>query len=331
MAQEKNLNHKNAPDLPHSTHLSRWYPASPRSIVVAYCCVQATAIFVWWLCLLTMPSLIFWFHPRDWPAEGLLAFAIPDGVLLMLGSVFCAWAVAKQQNYVSLAVWTLAGVGWYPTLYCLGVSCLTDEAWLATALMTAMAGMMTAMATILGTPTQTPATYRATRLKSSSAIFWTLLQVVIFWGTFLIILPKGLNEVEQKFLWQNLSFVGQGPISISLIGLASCLGLASGMAMARQGQGTPLPTASAPELVCTGPYRWIRNPMALAGIVQGLGVGIFLGSLSVIAYAILGGILWHVVVRPSEELELQSRFGDAYQDYRRKVGLWLPRIFRNSG
>jgi protein-S-isoprenylcysteine O-methyltransferase Ste14 len=197
--------------------------------------------------------------------------------------------------------------------------------------MTAMAGMMTAMATILGTPTQTPATYRATRLKSSSAIFWTLLQVVIFWGTFLIILPKGLNEVEQKLIWQNLSFVGQGPISISLIGLASCLGLASGMAMARQGQGTPLPTASAPELVCTGPYRWIRNPMALAGIVQGLGVGIFLGSLSVIAYAILGGILWHVVVRPSEELELQSRFGDAYQDYRRKVGLWLPRIFRNSG
>jgi protein-S-isoprenylcysteine O-methyltransferase Ste14 len=35
-------------------------------------------------------------------------------------------------------------------------------------------------------------------------------------------------------------------------------------------------------LVIAGPYRYVRNPMAVAGILQGIAVGWYLGSVSVI-------------------------------------------------
>ena len=41
------------------------------------------------------------------------------------------------------------------------------------------------------------------------------------------------------------------------------------------------------RLVIAGPYRWIRNPMAVAGIVQGVAVGIILHAWLVITYAVV--------------------------------------------
>jgi len=254
-----------------------------------------------------------------------------DWLMLVLGSAVVAWSVAREQPIAALSLWALAACAWYPTLYCLGVSCLTDEAWLATAMMTAMAGSTLAMATIQGTPMQTPATYRTIRLDSKPALLWTVLQTIIFWGTFLVILPKGIQELEHKIGWPSFSFTGQIFVALTTIVLASSLGLASGMTMAALGKGTPLPTAAASELVSAGPYRWIRNPMAFAGIAQGVGVGLLMGSYAVIAYAMAGAFLWHVVVRPSEERDLLLRFGTVYDDYRSRTGLWLPGLFQHSG
>ncbi len=251
--------------------------------------------------------------------------------MLVLGSAVVAWSVATDQPFAALSLWALAACAWYPTLYCLGVSCLTDEAWLATAMMTAMAGSTLAMATIQGTPMQTPATYRTVRLDSKPALLWTMLQVIIFGGTFLVILPKGIQELEHKLGGPSFSFAGQTFVALTTIVLASSLGLASGLTMAALGNGTPLPTAAASELVSAGPYRWIRNPMALAGIAQGVGVGLLMGSYGVIVYAIAGAFLWHVVVRPSEERDLHLRFGSAYDDYRSRTGLWIPGLFKQSG
>jgi len=48
--------------------------------------------------------------------------------------------------------------------------------------------------------------------------------------------------------------------------------------MAVLGNGTPLPAATARRLVIGGPYRFVRNPMAVAGLVQTVGVGLWTGS-----------------------------------------------------
>lgn len=80
------------------------------------------------------------------------------------------------------------------------------------------------------------------------------------------------------------------------------------------------------RLVIAGPYRWIRNPMAVAGIVQGAAVGIILQAWLVVAYAVVGSLVWNYAVRPLEESDLKKRFGDDFQQYRDAVRCWIPRV-----
>jgi len=70
----------------------------------------------------------------------------------------------------------------------------------------------------------------------------------------------------------------------------------------------------------------VRNPMAVAGIGQGVAVGFVLGSYLVIIYAITGAFIWHFGVRPSEERNLAKRFGTTYQNYKQRVYCWWPRF-----
>ena len=96
--------------------------------------------------------------------------------------------------------------------------------------------------------------------------------------------------------------------------------------MSARGRGTPLPAAMPNRLVAAGPYRFVRNPMAIAGITQGVAVGLMLSSWLVIAYAIAGSLVWNFVVRPLEEADLEERFGDEFRRYRMSVRCWWPRF-----
>jgi protein-S-isoprenylcysteine O-methyltransferase Ste14 len=108
--------------------------------------------------------------------------------------------------------------------------------------------------------------------------------------------------------------------------MGGSLGLTSSVIMAVRGRGTPLPADCPRELVVAGPYRYLRNPMAVAGLAQGVAVGIVVGSPAVIVYALVGGPVWHVFVRPWEEEDLERRFGEPYRLYRAAVRYLLPRF-----
>jgi protein-S-isoprenylcysteine O-methyltransferase Ste14 len=297
-----------------------------RQIVAAYLIAQALGTAAWWALLLLVPESVKWFQPETWPENSLLGFWLSDSVLLIGGSIAVAAAVWTRKAWTGIAIWSLAAAVWYPTLYCLGVSLLTDQAWIASAMMVSMAGLTLSMATIQGNSNQQPATIRVIPMTKTAAVGWTVAQLAIFWGVFLWILPKGIVELESRLGVPSILHAYQSSIAVGLFIVASTLGLWSGVTMAMRGDGTPLPTATAPKLVVAGPYRWVRNPMAVAGIVQGIAVGWMLGSYVVISYAILGIFVWHLFVRPVEEADLQSRFGDSYTRYRHSVGLWIPRI-----
>ncbi|MBK7951112.1 MAG: hypothetical protein IPK00_20700 [Deltaproteobacteria bacterium] len=61
---------------------------------------------------------------------------------------------------------------------------------------------------------------------------------------------------------------------MTLFALCGSLGLASSATMAIHGRGTPIPLDYPRELVVLGPYRVLRNPMVVAGIGQGVAVGL---------------------------------------------------------
>lgn len=152
----------------------------------------------------------------------------------------------------------------------------------------------------------------------------TAFQTAVFWFIFLGVLPQQILKLESALEWPSFSFPGF--IAWPLLLVFSVLGVYSGYTMSRLGKGTPLPTDCANELVVQGPYKIVRNPMAVAGIGQGVCIGLILGSWSVVVYAFAGAILWHIVVRPSEEADLKKRFGDAYILYKQQVKCWIPRL-----
>lgn len=155
----------------------------------------------------------------------------------------------------------------------------------------------------------------------------TLAQTAIFWTVFLLVLPTLIYSCETALGLGDWRFAGDvwRGAGVALFVLGGTLGLVSGSVMALQGLGTPLPMDCPRQLVVAGPYRYVRNPMAIAGIGQGVAVGLFLGSPAVIAYALAGGPVWNYFVRPWEEVDLAERFGESYQRYRSAVVCWLPR------
>jgi protein-S-isoprenylcysteine O-methyltransferase Ste14 len=155
----------------------------------------------------------------------------------------------------------------------------------------------------------------------------TAAQMAVFWTAFLFILPTLIWNLETWLGldgWRFAHPAGRAAGAV-LFALGGALGLTCGLVMALRGKGTPMPTDCARELVVCGPYRYVRNPMAVAGLAQGVAVGVFVGSPLVVLYALAGGPIWNTLVRPWEEIDLERRFGEPYRRYRVAVRCWVPR------
>ncbi len=160
--------------------------------------------------------------------------------------------------------------------------------------------------------------------RRASNVWCTVLQSVVVWGLSLWLGPMLILAMERSASVPGFSFNGQAPLAATLFIAASALNAMAGGFLAVRGRGTPLPLACPRELVISGPYRYVRNPMAIAGIAQGIAVALWLGSWSVLLYAACGALLWHFAIRPAEERDLLARFGSCYDAYRRAVRVWWP-------
>jgi protein-S-isoprenylcysteine O-methyltransferase Ste14 len=172
-----------------------------------------------------------------------------------------------------------------------------------------------------------PFSFRAARVRSTAAILAaTGAQLLAFWGVFLVVGPLLIVALERR--WDiGLTFPEVArPVGVIILVLASALGVWSAIAMVIAGRGTPLPISMPRRLVVVGPYRFVRNPMAVAGIVQGVAVGLVMSSWLVVAYAVVGSVIWNVAVRPHEEADLEARFGEEFHRYRNAVRCWIPRL-----
>jgi protein-S-isoprenylcysteine O-methyltransferase Ste14 len=91
------------------------------------------------------------------------------------------------------------------------------------------------------------------------------------------------------------------------------------------GRGTPLPFDPPRRLVVNGPYRFVRNPMAIGFGLALLGVALIVGSLGFAAFVVLFMLGIHAMVTLYEEPTLRRTFGAEYVAYCEKVHRWLPR------
>ncbi|HEY3056392.1 MAG TPA: isoprenylcysteine carboxylmethyltransferase family protein [Thermoanaerobaculia bacterium] len=95
-----------------------------------------------------------------------------------------------------------------------------------------------------------------------------------------------------------------------------------------RGLGTPAPFDPPRNLVVTGLYRWVRNPMYVGMGIFLIGEALLLPSIRQ-EMLIMVIILWVVVtlfIVVYEEPTLRRMFGDDYDRYCRNVRRWLPRL-----
>lgn len=172
----------------------------------------------------------------------------------------------------------------------------------------------------------TSAIFRPAAPASPSRNFLkTALQCVVIWTVTLVVLPAAVLLVERTFGIPGFVVAGQRVLGALLFVAFSALNVRTGGVLAALGRGTPLPLDCPRELVMTGPYAYVRNPMAIAGLGQGLAVALWLGSWGVLAYVVLGISIWQWGARPAEERDLEARFGAEYRAYRAAVACWVPR------
>ena len=123
-------------------------------------------------------------------------------------------------------------------------------------------------------------------------------------------------------------FADPRPIGWLVVALGAVIGLPCVWEFAWRGLGTPAPFDPPRQLVITGPYRFVRNPMYL-----GMGL-VIIGEAIVFPHAtllflVMMLILWAFVtafVIAYEEPTLRRLFGADYENYSRSVNRWIPRL-----
>jgi protein-S-isoprenylcysteine O-methyltransferase Ste14 len=93
-----------------------------------------------------------------------------------------------------------------------------------------------------------------------------------------------------------------------------------------EGIGTPAPVAPTQELVVGGLYRHVRNPMYLAVGATIVGQALLFGRPILLLYAAVFAVAVFAFVRGYEEPTLTRQFGARYEEYRRTVPGWWPRL-----
>jgi protein-S-isoprenylcysteine O-methyltransferase Ste14 len=86
-------------------------------------------------------------------------------------------------------------------------------------------------------------------------------------------------------------------------------------------------------LIVSGPFAHVRNPLYLGNILIYTGLGVM--SFAVFPYLQIAGLLFfyfqYRMIINEEEKYLQNTFGAAFEDYKKNVPRFIPRISPYSG
>ena len=138
------------------------------------------------------------------------------------------------------------------------------------------------------------------------------------------LIPWSMTGWEFRPAFFGLEGARSVGVLLILVGLP---GLVDSFArFALQGLGTPAPIAPTRNLVVTGLYRYVRNPIYIAVVAIILGQAILFGDWRVMTYGVFMWLAFHAFVLAYEEPVLAESFGAQYEDFRANVPRWIPRL-----
>ena len=152
-------------------------------------------------------------------------------------------------------------------------------------------------------------------------VYKSLLYLIIEAGLFALYVPLALLRTGLSVETGILAF-----LAIPLWLAGSLIILRCFWDFTFKGRGTPVPIDPPKELVVTGFYRYVRNPIYLSVLFIFLGHFLWFGYWALLLYTILAFLGVHFFIVLYEEPALKRKFGATYEDYLRKVPRWIPRF-----
>jgi protein-S-isoprenylcysteine O-methyltransferase Ste14 len=92
-----------------------------------------------------------------------------------------------------------------------------------------------------------------------------------------------------------------------------------------RGRGSPIPFSETEKLIVSGFYRFVRNPLYIAGVFVFCGEALLFQSIGIFIYCLLMFAVFNIQVI-MEETFLEERFGESYKQYYHAVPRWIPRF-----
>ena len=87
------------------------------------------------------------------------------------------------------------------------------------------------------------------------------------------------------------------------------------------------------QLVTTGPFAYVRNPLYLGNMIIYGGIGVM--SMALFPWLTIAGVgffaMQYALIVSLEEEHLKEKFGDEYRNYSGSVGRFLPRFVKYEG
>jgi protein-S-isoprenylcysteine O-methyltransferase Ste14 len=120
---------------------------------------------------------------------------------------------------------------------------------------------------------------------------------------------------------RSLRFIGWIPIILGTSAILWCY-----WAFIFIGKGTPWPFNPPKELVITGLYRYVRNPMESSYLLVLFGEVLLFESSALILYLAFNFLFLYIRQVVVEEPGLWRRFGNPYEHYCKSVPRWIPQL-----
>jgi protein-S-isoprenylcysteine O-methyltransferase Ste14 len=166
-------------------------------------------------------------------------------------------------------------------------------------------------------------TINDTRIKAR-AVF----HVLAAGGVFLFLIPEVVFAVRPGHRWDALLLepAWLRNLELQAIALLGLVGVSAVQEFAQRGNGTPIPYDPPKQLVVSGLYRYISNPMQLSCALVMTAWGCVLRNPWLAAAGIMSFLYSLGLAAWDEGEDMRVRFGKPWEEYRNHVKAWKPRL-----
>jgi protein-S-isoprenylcysteine O-methyltransferase Ste14 len=112
------------------------------------------------------------------------------------------------------------------------------------------------------------------------------------------------------------------PIGAAIVAVSWAFFAWAVITMLRGGASIPTNTGT-DAIVKHGPFRISRNPIYVSMVLLLIGIGCWANSIWFLVFAAIDAVALNYGVITAEERYLESKFGETYLDYKKRVRRWI--------